>query len=159
MIVKATTISDYLSKYDDRTSVWLNQIYTTFKQALGRSFEEGMLYDMPSFYVSLLHYPKGYHAQPGTPLPFVSFAKQKNYISIYFLPLIADIDKQRKLETLYKKMTGRKLNHGKSCLMFKDEDHLPLDWLTLLVQSITREKWIEMYEQSRRVRGRKSQKT
>ena len=158
MTIKATTFEAYLNSFDEQTQGWLMSIYETIHDCLTPSFESGMLYHMPSFYVSLKDYPRGYHAQRGTPLPFVSFAKQKHYVSIYFLPFTVNSEKQIYIEKLYKTMTGRLLKHGKSCLVFERQDDLPRSWLKILVESISREEWIAHYEQSVRTKDRKSQK-
>lgn len=159
MTIDAKTIPDYLHALEEPTRTWLTTIFETLNDALGEHFEAGMLYHMPSFYVSLKDYPKGYHAQPGTPLPFVSFAKQKHYVSVYVLPFMTSSSKQDYFEKLYEQRVGKPLKHGKSCLIFKKPEDLPLSWLTELVQTVSKAQWIALYEQSLTIKGRKFQKT
>jgi hypothetical protein len=44
---------------------------------------------------------------------------------------------------------GKKLDMGGCCVHFKTPDDLPLEAIGKLISSISSEKWIEMYEQSR----------
>lgn len=53
------------------------------RENLPAGFEEGISYGMITFSVPLSTYPKGYHATPGQPLPFISLASQKGHIALY----------------------------------------------------------------------------
>ena len=44
---------------------------------------------------------------------------------------------------------GKKLDMGKCCVHFESPDDLPLEAIGKLISTISSEKWIEMYEQSR----------
>jgi hypothetical protein len=149
---------DYLHAFEEPTRTWLKTIFNVLDDALGDQFEAGMLYYMPSFYVSLKDYPKGYHAQAGTPLPFVSFAKQKHHVSVYVLPFMTQDVNQGYVEKTYEQLTGKPLKHGKSCLIFKKPEDLPLSWLAELVKVVSKTQWIALYEQSLMTKGRKFQK-
>ena len=48
------------------------------------------------------------------------------------------------------KARGKKLDMGKSCVRFKTLDDLPLDVIGDLVSRVPMEKWISLYEQSRK---------
>ena len=47
------------------------------------------------------------------------------------------------------KASGRKLDMGKCCVHFESPDDLPLEAIGRLISTISSEKWIEMYEQTR----------
>jgi hypothetical protein len=47
------------------------------------------------------------------------------------------------------KAAGKKLDMGKCCVHFDLPEDLPLEAIGKLISSISSEKWIEMYEQSR----------
>lgn len=147
-----------IQRFEPNDHIWLKSIFHALDDVLSPAFEAGMLYNMPSFYVALKDYPQGYHAQPGTPLPFLSFTKQKHYLSIYFYPLMSEAVNLSEVESSYLDLTGRRLKHGKSCLLFSKPEHLPLSWLCELVKKISIREWIEMYEVSLQTRGRKSRK-
>jgi len=47
------------------------------------------------------------------------------------------------------KASGKKLDMGKCCVHFESPDDLPLEAIGRLISTISSEKWIEMYEQTR----------
>jgi hypothetical protein len=53
---------------------------------------------------------------------YVALANQKNYISLYLMPIYVFPELQAKLDA-----SGKKLKCGKSCINFKRADDLPLD--------------------------------
>lgn len=48
--------------------------------------------------------------------------------------------------TEYPKHCKRKLDMGKSCIRFKKMDDIPYELIGELVQKMTPEQWIELYE-------------
>lgn len=46
----------------------------------------------------------------------------------------------------YPKYSKTKLDMGKSCIRFKKPDQIPFNLIGELMQKISVEKWIEMYE-------------
>ena len=59
------------------------------REHLPQGFEERLGYGMPAFVVPHDLYPAGYHCDPSLPLPFVSFANQKNFVALYHMGLYA----------------------------------------------------------------------
>ena len=111
-------------------------------------FEEGMAYGMITYSVPLSTYPKGYHANPGKPLPFLSLAAQKNYVALYHLGLYADKDTLAWFTKAYAAQTGKKPDMGKSCIRLKKNAAIPFDVITALVSKITVPDYIRIYESS-----------
>jgi hypothetical protein len=147
----------YIESLAGQRKSWFLDVLSTLETILVFPLELGMQYNMPSFYVSLAHYPKGYHVGKNVPLPYVAFASHKHYISIYFMPWMVQENDATRLNDQYEQQTGKKLNAGKVCLRFKKTEDIPMDWLISLVQSVTVDDWIQRYEQSLTL-YRKSQK-
>lgn len=59
---------------------------------------------------------------------YVALASQKNYISLYLMPLYVYPELKAKLDA-----GGKKLKCGKSCINFKRADKLPLDVIAEIV--------------------------
>jgi len=150
-------ISKYVESLSEQRKLWFYEVLSILENVLPFPLELGMQYDMPSFYVSLDHYPKGYHVGKNVPLPYLSLASQKHYVSIYFMPWMAEGYDHESFQRRYEKQTGKKINAGKVCLRFKKVEDIPLDWLQQLVQSVDVDEWIQRYEKSLTL-NRKSRK-
>ena len=82
------------------------------------------------------------------PICYVALASQKNYCSLYLMGAFWSASQLEQLKTAFK-AAGKKLDMGKCCVHFKSPDDLPLEAIGKLISTISSEKWIEMYEQSR----------
>jgi hypothetical protein len=101
---------------------------------------------MIAFIVPHSIYPNGYHSDPKQPLPFISIASQKNYISLYHMGLYANTELLKWFTNEYPKHSKTKLDMGKSCIRFKKPDHIPFELIGELSSKMTTEQWIEIYE-------------
>jgi hypothetical protein len=113
---------------------------------LPKGFEEGMIYKMIGFYVPHAVYPNGYHCDPKTPLPFMSFASQKNSVNLYHSGIYAKKELYDWFVNQFPKHSKRKLDMGKSCVRFKYLDDIPFGLIGELTRKMTCEEWIEIYE-------------
>jgi hypothetical protein len=86
-------------------------------------YEEGMLYGMIGWYVPLERFPDTYNGQP---LSLAGLANQKNYMSLYLNAVYSDPKTERWFRERWK-VSGKKLDMGKSCVRFKKLGDLPLD--------------------------------
>ena len=120
MKIEASTVDGYLQKVPAERQEPMARLRALLRSNLPEGFEEVLSYGMPGFVVPHALYPKGYHCDPTLPLPFVSFASQKNFIALYHM--------------------------GKSCIRFKDMDKIPWDLLSELTTKITPQAWISQYE-------------
>ncbi|MBL4703560.1 MAG: DUF1801 domain-containing protein [Flavobacteriales bacterium] len=109
-------------------------------------FSEELNYGMPGYVVPHSLYPAGYHCAPELPLPFASFASQKNFIGFYHMGLYADPELLEWFVSEYPKHCKRKLDMGKSCIRFKKMDDIPYKLLGELMAKITPQDWISKYE-------------
>ncbi len=101
---------------------------------------------MLTWVVPLSSYPVGYHCAPGTPLPFLSLASQKNFLAFYHMGIYADKDLLEWFQESYTQHAKYKLDMGKSCVRFKKMDDIPYGIIAELSTKISPEMWIEKYE-------------
>ncbi|MCB9310719.1 MAG: DUF1801 domain-containing protein [Lewinellaceae bacterium] len=146
MQIHASNPEEYISKVEDPDKkIALNKLREICLSHLPDGFEEAMAYGMFGYVVPHSLYPKGYHCDPKTPLPFLSFAAQKNFIGIYHMGLYM-------MPELYDWFVSehaaypKKLDMGKSCIRYKKEADIPYPLITELVQKITPSRYIEVYE-------------
>lgn len=146
MQYKASSPEDYIKQVPEERKEALRKLQKTIKDNLPEGFEEGIQYGMIGYYVPHSIYPDGYHCTPTEPLPFMSFASQKNSINlyhsgIYVVPKIHDW-----FVSEFPKHSKRKLDMGKSCIRFKKIDEIPFELIGKLCTKLTVDEWIDMYE-------------
>ena len=146
MKIKAKNIDDYLSKVPEERAAALNKLRATILQHLPEGFVEELNYGMPGYVVPLSAYPDGYHCQKNTPLPFMNFANQKNFIAFYHLGIYANPELLKWFQEEYPKHVKTKLDMGKSCIRFKKPDQIPFDLIGQLVGKMSMQEWIDTYE-------------
>jgi hypothetical protein len=140
------TIESILAKVpEDRKEAFTN-LHQTIVSNLPKGFEPGISYGMLGYVVPHHLYPAGYHCKPSEPLPFVSIASQKNSINFYHMGIYADATLLNWFVAEYPKHSKQKLDMGKSCIRFKKLDQIPYDLIGALMQKMTAEQWIALYE-------------
>jgi hypothetical protein len=85
----------------------------------------------------------------GQQLCYAGLAAQKNFNTLYLMTAYAPGKHRQKLVAAFKR-AGKKLDMGKSCIHFQGADDLPLEAVGELISAIPPEKWIEIYESSRK---------
>ncbi|TXK78449.1 DUF1801 domain-containing protein [Mesonia sp. K4-1] len=148
MTSKATTPEEYIQEAPEERQEALKKLRKTIQQNLPKGFEEGMQYGMIGYYVPHSAYPAGYHCKPEEPLPFMSFASQKNSVNLYHSGIYANKKLHDWFVNEYPKYVKTKLDMGKSCVRFKKVEHIPYDLIAELVQKISMEEWISIYEEN-----------
>ena len=150
MTTAALSVNSYLSSLPaDRQEV-MDELHKTIRKNLPKGFEEGISSGMICYYVPHSKYPNGYHCNPKQPLPFVSLASQKNFIALYHMGLYAMPDLLQWFTTEYPKHSKTKLDMGKSCIRFKKPDQVPIKLIAELMQKVSPDQWIEVYEKNLR---------
>lgn len=114
------TIPEYLANVPAERQDAFNKLYSTILDNLPKGFQEGISYGMISWSVPLETYPDGYHCTPGSPLPFLNLALQKNFIALYHMGIYADEELLNWFVAEYPKHCKRKLDMGKSCIRLKN---------------------------------------
>lgn len=140
------TVEEYLAELPEERRKAMEELRKVILDNLPEGLEEGMQYGMIGYYVPLSRYPKGYHCTPGEPLPFISFASQKNSINVYHMGMYMEEEILKWYLGEYSKYIKTKPDMGKSCIRFRKVNQLPLQLIGELMQKMTVERYIEIYE-------------
>ena len=143
---KATSVKEYLKEVPDDRKESFQKLRGTILKNLPEGFQEEMNYGMIGYVVPHSIYPSGYHCSPELPLPFVNIASQKHFIALYHMGLYANPKLLEWFKKEYPNHTELKLDMGKSCIRFKKPKHIPFDLIGQLLQKISVEDWIKLYE-------------
>ena len=146
MQYKATSAGEYINQVPEDRKSALHKLRETIKQNLPNGFKEGIQYGMIGYYVPHSLYLDGYHCNPKEPLPFMSFASQKNSVNLYHSGIYAVPEIKDWFVNEYPKHCKRKLDMGKSCIRFKKVEEIPFDLIAELCKKITVDEWIAVYE-------------
>lgn len=146
MTSSATSPEQYINEAPEDRREALEKLRTTILENLPKGFQEGMGYGMIGYSVPHTIYPAGYHCDPKTPLPFMSFASQKNSINFYHMGIYADKQLYDWFVAEFPKHSKKKLDMGKSCMRFKKVEDIPFELLGELSKKMTPEQWISLYE-------------
>jgi Domain of unknown function (DU1801) len=143
---KAATVQEYLEQLPDGRRQAISKVRSVIRRHLPKGYEEAMNYGMIAYQVPLKRFPNTYNGQP---LCHAALAAQKNFNTLYLLAPYGDSARRKQLEDAFKK-AGKKLDMGKSCVHFKSADDLPLADIGKVIAAIPAEKWIAVYEESRK---------
>ncbi|WP_299667135.1 DUF1801 domain-containing protein [uncultured Polaribacter sp.] len=146
MQYKANSPEDYIRQVPEDRQNALKKLRKTIIDHLPKGFEEGIQYGMIGYFVPHSVYPEGYHCNPKEPLPFMSFASQKNSINLYHSGIYAIPEIHNWFVNEYPKHATRKLDMGKSCIRFKKTEEIPFDLIGDLCTKISLKEWIQIYE-------------
>ena len=146
MQIEAKTVEDYISKIPEERQEIIRQMIDVINTNLPKGFENITSYGMIGWAVPLKDYPAGYHCAPGTPLPFINLASQKNFIALYHMGIYARPDLLDWFVEEYPNHSKRKLDMGKSCIRFKKMEDIPFNLIAELCQKMSAKDWINCYE-------------
>ncbi len=144
MKIEATNFDEYLEQIPVDRQQAFSKLREVINQNIQPGFEEGILYNMPSWFVPKSVYPAGYHCDPKLPLYFGSIASQKHSVNWY--ANFAGKDELRNWFIEEYAKTGHKLDMGKSCIRFKNLESIPYDLIGKVFASITIDEWISHYD-------------
>lgn len=146
MTSTATTVDQYINESPVERREALQKLRKVILVNLPEGFQECISYGMVGYVVPHSIYPKGYHCSPELPLPFMSFASQKNSINFYHMGIYANPELYDWFVAEYPKYSIQKLDIGKSCLRFKKPENIPYELIGQLVKKISVSYWIATYE-------------
>ncbi|WP_137905582.1 DUF1801 domain-containing protein [Chryseobacterium sp. 2VB] len=146
MQIQSVSIEDYISKIPEERQEAFKKLFDTVNDNLPKGFEDASNYGMIGWVVPLTTYPAGYHCAPGTPLPFINIASQKNFIALYHMGLYSKPELLDWFVGEYPKHSKKKLDMGKSCVRFKKTEDIPFELIAELSQKMTPDDWIGIYE-------------
>jgi Domain of unknown function (DU1801) len=141
---KARTPAAYLKELPEERRREVALVRAMVRKHLPAGYRETMNWGMITYEVPLERHRKTYNGQP---LCFVGLAAQKNYLSLYLMPVGASA--LARLRAAFKK-AGKRLNMGKSCIRFKRADDLPLDALGAEIAAVPVDEFVSYVETARR---------
>ena len=147
MKTEIATVTDYIKSIPKQREEAINELQKTILNNIPKGFEETLLYGMVAYVVPKTRYPDGYHCSPEKPLPFVSFASQKNFIALYHMGVYANPKIHDWFVSEYTKHCKYKIDMGKSCIRFKKTEDIPYKLIGELMKKYTVEEWISTYEE------------
>ena len=145
---KAKTPAEYISELTEERKQAMMKLRETILKNLPEGFVEEMSYGMIGYVVPHSIYPAGYHVNPELPLPFINIGSQKKFIALYHMGIYSDKDLLNWFVKEYPKHAKTKLDMGKSCIRFKNINHIPYELIGKLVSNVNAEQWIKKYEQA-----------
>jgi hypothetical protein len=146
MTLPASSPSEYVNAVDAERRPAFEKLRETILENIPDGFTETINYGMIGYVVPHNLYPPGYHCDPKLPLPFVSIAAQKNFLALYHMGIYADPKLLDWFVSEFPKHSKSKLDMGKSCIRFKKTSDIPHDLIAQLMQKISVDAWVEMYE-------------
>jgi uncharacterized protein YdhG (YjbR/CyaY superfamily) len=148
MQIKAKTPEEYIAQIPEDRIPHFKKLRKIILNNIPKGFEEQMSYGMIGFVVPKSIYPKGYHCDTNLPLPFVNIASQKNFIDLYHMGIYTNPELLDWFVNEYPIHCKRKLDMGKSCIRFKKAEEIPFDLIAELLQKMTVDNWVELYEKN-----------
>ena len=146
MQIQSVSVDDYISQIPEERQEIFRKMYQTINDNLPEGFTQGSSYGMIGWEVPLETYPDGYHCTPGSPLPFISIASQKNFVALYHMGMYAKPELLNWFVEEFPKHSKKKLDMGKSCVRFKKIEDIPMELLAEMSRKMTVEEWIDIYE-------------
>lgn len=146
MTSKATSVDQYINEVPEDRRTALQQLRAIILKNLPEGFQEEISYGMIGYVVPHSIYPKGYHCSPELPLPFMSFASQKNSINFYHMGIYAKPELYNWFVAEYPKHSKQKLDIGKSCFRIKKPENIPFELIGELARKMSVAEWIKTYE-------------
>ena len=140
------SIKAFLNSVPEERRDKVNKLHKVIESSLPSGFDVHASNGMLNYVVPLSHYPKGYHATKGGPLPFISIASQKNHIALYHMGLYGNPELMQWFEEAYTQHSSNKLDMGKSCIRFKHLEQIPFDLIGELCQKLDVDEYIAQYE-------------
>ena len=145
---QAASVDEYLASLPPDRREEIERVRRVVTKNLPAGYEEGMGFGMICYSVPLSMYRDTYNKQP---LMYAALASQKNYLSLYLMPVYPDGTLDKRLRDAFA-ASGKKLDMGKSCIRFKRADDLPLDAIGDVVAAVPMDRWIEIAKSVRRSR-------
>lgn len=148
MRIEAKSVDEYLSKVPEERQEAFNKLRQVILDNIPEGFDERLSYGMIGYVVPHELYPAGYHCSPELPLPFANIANQKNFIGFYHMGVYANKEVYDWFVNEYPKHCKYKLDMGKSCVRLKKMNDIPYDLIGELMQKMTVQDWIDLYEKN-----------
>jgi len=142
------TVDDYIDSLPEDRRIAIRAVREAINARLPAGYEEGIVYNMISWFVPFTRLAETYNGQP---LCVASLGSQKGYMVLHLMSVYGDPKLRTWFEKAYK-ASGKKLDMGKGCLRFKALEDLPLPVISELVAKVPVDSYVAAYEKSRATR-------
>jgi uncharacterized protein YdhG (YjbR/CyaY superfamily) len=142
----ATTADEYLADLPADRREAIAAVRAVVRKHLPKGYAEFVSWGMLNYGIPLSRFADTGNGQP---LCYAALAAQKNYCSLYLMSVYSDPKREARLRDGFA-AAGKKLDMGKSCIRFKSPDDLPLDVVGELIASVPADRWIEIFQKSRK---------
>jgi hypothetical protein len=142
MTTNAKTPEEYLAGLTRERSRVLAKVRAVVSQNLQPGYEETIGSGMIVWQVPLIVCPDTYNKKP---LMLAGLANQKNYMSLYLMPIYANPKLRELLDA-----SGKQLKMGKSCINFRYVDELPLDVIGEIISKCGMADYVKSAQEYRR---------
>ena len=139
------TVDDYIDSLPEERRIAIRAVREAVNSRLPPGYEEGIVYDMISWFVPWTRLAETYNNQP---LCVASLGAQKNHMALYMMSVYGDDKLKAWFEKAYK-ASGKKLDMGKSCVRFKKLEDLPLDVIGDAIAKVPVDTYVAAYEKAR----------
>lgn len=146
MYSSAQTVKQYLDELPFERQADMHALRDLIFKNLPQGFEEAMNWGMITYQVPLAVFPDTYNGQP---LMYAALASQKNHMALYLTSIYADPARKQAFEDAYK-LSGNRLNAGKSCVRFRHLSELPLDLIAQTISSMSMDEFIQLAKSARK---------
>ena len=144
-------LESYLLNKDEDLVSLFKSLDAIVMETIDNKVEKIMQYGMPAYVVPLKLFPKGYLDDPNQPLPYISIAIQKNYVSLYNMCFLVKKDEIDRIMNEYETRTKKKISRGKSCIRFRKGVSVEIDLIRSMVQIMDVNTWVDIYKDTRKV--------
>ena len=110
------TVEEYLKNLPINRIEAVTKLHNVILKNIPKGFEGIMNYGMPGFVVPHSIYPNGYHCDPKLPLPFIGYASQKNFVTLYHCRIYTSPNLLDWFKTEIQNHSKTKLDVRKSCI-------------------------------------------
>ncbi|WP_375180020.1 DUF1801 domain-containing protein [Enterococcus rotai] len=138
-------IEEYVENIDEKWQESYQKLAGIIAENIPAGFDLRLQYGMPTYVVPLNVFPVGYLERKDEPLPFISLAAQKKYLSLYHMGIMGNEELLAWFQEEYKKVVPTKLNMGKSCIRFSNPKFIPYELIGELVSKISVDEWVASY--------------
>lgn len=142
------TVEQYLAALPPERREAMAAVRAVIRKNLPPGYEEGLQYGAIGYYVPHALYPAGYHCDPSQPLPFLSLASRKNYMTLHMACIYGDSEVAQGFRAAWAE-TGKKLDAGKGCVRFKSLDDLVLPVIGATIKRFPVARLIAMFDAAR----------
>lgn len=118
----APSVAAYIDSVDDERRETFAALIEKMRGLIPDGYDENMTWGFPTWEVPLSVSGPTYNKKP---LMFAALAAQKNHIGLYIMCAYMSEERKAALVEAHTK-AGKKLDMGKSCIRFREEDDI--DW-------------------------------